>query len=254
MPSILVRNLHFSYSSRDKDGHLDIFKGLSLDVQSGRFVSILGPSGCGKTTLLKLLSGLLPLDVGSIEIEGQSPEAWINRGGIGYMFQSPTLLPWLTAAENVLLPARLRSQKLERSALEATLSDFGLEGFENALPGELSGGMKSRVGLARALLLHPPLVLLDEPLAGVDESTSLRLLAEFAAKLSKDGHTTLMVTHRTEQAVLASDEVIVFSNRPATIKATVTINLPRPRTVDMLQTQAFYEVVRRIRQLNTVIE
>jgi NitT/TauT family transport system ATP-binding protein len=192
---------------------LSVVKDLSLSVKSGEFVSLVGVSGCGKSTLLRLIAGLVTPDTG--EITTHSKE-------IGFVFQEPTLLPWATVFENIWLPLRLKGiSKAEASPLiMAEITRLGLLGFENTKPAALSGGMKMRVSLARALITKPDLLLMDEPFAALDEITRFKLNDDLKALVKT---TVIFVTHSIYEAVNLSDRVVVLSPRPASIKGEIII-------------------------------
>jgi NitT/TauT family transport system ATP-binding protein len=196
--------------------------GVSLRVAPGEFVSVVGPSGCGKSTLLRLAAGLLTPSAGTVER---------GAGSLGYVFQDPTLLPWRTVRRNVELAAELhRLPRAERrSRAESALDRVGLAGFAGARPGTLSGGMRMRVSLARALALRPDLFLFDEPFGALDEITRSRLGADLEGLFRADGFGALFITHSVVEAVTLSDRVLVMSARPGRLLAEVEIPLERPR-------------------------
>jgi len=203
--------------------------GVSLSVTSGSFVAILGPSGCGKSTLLRMIAGLDTPSEGSIRLAGG------QRGGdrgVSFVFQEPTLMPWGTVFENVWLPLRLagRSRAAARDEVEALIGAVGLAGFADALPRELSGGMKMRVSIARALAPHPGLLLMDEPFAALDEITRNRLNDDLLHWWRERGLTALFVTHSVFEAVYLSERIAVMSPRPGRLVAEVAIDEPYPRT------------------------
>ncbi len=187
--------------------------GVSLSVAAGDFLALLGPSGCGKSTLLRLIAGLDAPDAGTVQWEGAPPAP----GAIGFVFQDPTLMPWATAAENVALPLRLRgaSQAMERAA--EALRDVGLADFAAARPATLSGGMRMRVSIARALVVRPRLLLMDEPFAALDEFTRHRLQDEVLRLTASHGCTTIFVTHSLYEAAYLASRVAVMSPRPGRI-------------------------------------
>ncbi len=191
---------------------------LSFDVSPGEFVSLLGPSGCGKSTALRLTAGLLAPDAGTVDFPSGRPET-------GFVFQEPTLMPWADALTNARLPLDLqnapRGQANARAA--AVLARMGLGGFERALPRELSGGMKMRVSLARALVAQPQLLLLDEPFAALDEITRAQLGDDLLRLWREDGLTVLFVTHSVSESVYLSQRVLVLSPRPGRITADIAL-------------------------------
>jgi len=218
---------------------------LDLVIDKGAFLSILGPSGCGKSTLLRLIAGLTPPTVGEI--------AW-RGGGVGrrgFVFQEPTLMPWATVWDNVYLPLRLtgisRSEASERIA--ATLAGLGLDAFARVYPRELSGGMKMRVSIARALVTEPELLLLDEPFAALDEITRFRLNEDLLRLWRRQHWTVVFVTHSVFESVFLSNRIVVMTKRPGRVAADVPIALPYPRDSALRTAPAYAEECRRLSQV-----
>jgi NitT/TauT family transport system ATP-binding protein len=234
------------------DRELLALQDISLDVRDGEFLSLIGPSGCGKSTLLRLVAGLIDPSSGSISIGGQSPAQARARYDLGFVFQDPTLLPWRTALENVtlLLEVARRGSTAERRRRGAELLDLvGLHDFADAHPAKLSGGMQRRVGIARALALDPRILLLDEPFGALDEITRQRMNMELLRIWTQQRTTTLLVTHNVGEAVFLSDRVLVMGTRPGRIIAAVTVDLPRPRRLDLLQTERFFALSAELTRL-----
>jgi len=203
---------------------------VSLTVNDGEFVSIVGPSGCGKSTMLNVIAGLLPPAEGSALVTGVGNN---NGAGsrIGYMFQKDTLLPWATALENVCLPMDVKGSRDSRKA-QALMQLVDLTGFEAHYPNQLSGGMRKRVQLARLLAQDPEVLLMDEPFGALDAQTRLIIQEEFLKIWERQRKTVLFVTHDLQEAIALSDRVVLISARPGRIKATYTVDLPRPRHVE----------------------
>ena len=213
---------------------------VSLDIEAGGFLSVLGPSGCGKSTLLRLVAGLTPASAGTVEWPAGKPD-------IGFVFQEPTLMPWATALANVALPLRLRgvgASEREARAAEA-LGHVGLAGFEHVYPRELSGGMKMRVSIARALVTAPRLLLMDEPFAALDEITRHRLNADLLALWEKSRFTVVFVTHSVFESVFLSQRIAVMAARPGRIVSDLAIDAPYPRT-EGFRTSADYAALCRL--------
>ena len=200
---------------------------VSLDVQAGEFLSVLGPSGCGKSTLLRLIAGLAEPTSGTIDWSDER-----GRADLGFVFQEPTLMPWATALANVALPLKLRGvAKSEREARAAeALDNVGLKGFERVWPRELSGGMKMRVSLARALVVQPRLLLMDEPFAALDEITRHRLNDDLLALWQESGVTIVFVTHSVFESVFLSQRIVVMKARPGRVSAELAVSTPYPRS------------------------
>jgi NitT/TauT family transport system ATP-binding protein len=213
---------------------------ISLEVKPGRFVVLVGPSGCGKSTLLMMMAGLRQQTSGTILIN-DAPILQPDPNRVGVVFQEASLFPWLTAEENVEFPLALRGvAKAERRAkAEDALKLVGLEGFGKRHPHELSGGMKQRVSIARGLVQDPPVLLMDEPFAALDEQTRMTMGDELLRIWAATGKTVVFVTHSLTEAVYLADEVIVMSARPGRIVDQLTIPLPRPRTYEMLSGDTF---------------
>jgi NitT/TauT family transport system ATP-binding protein len=220
---------------------------VSIDVRPGRFVVLVGPSGCGKSTLLMMMAGLLQQTSGTITING-APISRPDPDRVGVVFQEPSLFPWLTAEENVEFPLALRGlAKAERRArAQDALNLVGLHGFGRRHPHELSGGMKQRVSIARGLVQDPPVLLMDEPFAALDEQTRMTMGDELLRIWAATGKTIVFVTHSLTEAVYLADEVLVMSARPGRIVDHLQVGLPRPRTYDMLSGDAFGSLRDRI--------
>ncbi len=233
-------------------GDFTALERISLSIARGEFVSLVGPSGCGKSTLLRIISGLLAPTDGTVSIGGQPPAAARAAREFGFVFQDPVLLPWRTALENVELPALVARQgtKAERRARARELLELvGLGDFAGAAPTRLSGGMQRRVGIARALVLDPSILLLDEPFGALDEITRQKMNSELLRIWSERRTTALLVTHNVGEAVYLSDRVFVMAARPGRIVAEVEIDLPRPRTLDLLEQERFFAHTKELTRL-----
>jgi len=221
-----------SVSLNDRGRVVPVLENISIEIPDRQFVCIAGPSGCGKSTLLRVMMGLLPPTSGTVLDRGR-PLAGVNLGA-AMVFQSFALLPWLTVQANVELGPRARDLSEEDARRRAAfyLDKVGLDGYEEAYPAELSGGMKQRVGLARALAVEPDVLFMDEPFAGLDPLTSANLREEVLTLWSDQDlpvRTVVMVTHIIEEAVLMADRVVVLSPRPGRVAADLPIPLERPR-------------------------
>jgi NitT/TauT family transport system ATP-binding protein len=211
--------------------------GIDLTIESGAFVSLLGPSGCGKSTLLRIVSGLTEPSHGTRRWGGNGS----TPGSIGFVFQEPTLMPWTTVADNIYLPLRLAgmARRDAASRIDEAIAAVGLEGFADAYPRELSGGMKMRVSIARALITRPRLLLLDEPFAALDEITRLKLNEDLLRLWQSEKWTVVFVTHSVFESVFLADRVVVMRRHPGRIAADLPIVLPYPRET-ALRTTAEY--------------
>ena len=208
---------------------LPVLAGVSFEVYRGELLSLIGPSGCGKTTLFNILSGLVPADGGAIYFEGELlPDI---RGHVAYMQQKDLLLPWRTVLENAILGLELQGRPKGAARREARelLERFGLRGFEGAYPGELSGGMRQRVALARTFLCHKKILLLDEPFGALDALTRHSLHRWLLEAWEEFSSTILFVTHDIEEVLSLADRVVVLSARPAHVREVIAVGLPRPR-------------------------
>jgi NitT/TauT family transport system ATP-binding protein len=221
---------------------------VSFQVAPGEFVALVGPSGCGKSTLLRILGGLLAPDSGSVVIDGRPLNA--PRREIGFVFQRANLMPWRTVLDNIALPLQVQGMPPTEARREAQrLSDLvGLQGFEAVLPHQLSGGMQQRAALARALIHHPRLLLLDEPFGALDALTRERMNFELLRIWQLHASTVILVTHSISEAVLMSDRVMVMGPRPGRIITTLPVPLSRPRHVDLLADEHFAALVMAVRR------
>ena len=218
---------------------------MSVAISEGEFVSFLGPSGCGKSTALKMIAGLLPVSAGVISI---TPPKGKSEQDLAFVFQEPTLMPWATVFDNVFLPLRLarvsRSSAAPRVA--AALADVGLSRFSNSYPRELSGGMKMRVSIARAMVTRPRIMLMDEPFAALDEMTRGKLNNDVVRLAKERGLTVVFVTHSVFEAVYLSTRVIVMAARPGRVAADLSLETPWPRNEDWRTSPEFSAEARRV--------
>src|SRR6266702_4337567 len=243
--AIEVRNVGQIFKTTSQD--VVALEDVSLDVKPGRFVVLVGPSGCGKSTLLMMMAGLRQQTSGTITISG-APIPVPDPNRVGVVFQEASLFPWLTAEENVEFPLALRrvSTDARRAKAQDALKLVGLAGFGKRHPHELSGGMKQRVSIARGLVQDPPVLLMDEPFAALDEQTRMTMGHELLRIWSQTAKTVVFVTHSLTEAVYLADEVAVMSARPGRIVDHLTISLPRPRTYEMLSGDTFGSLRDRI--------
>lgn len=247
-PSLLVSGLGRSFRSPD-GGTVVALRDVDLSVPSGEFVSIVGASGSGKSTLLRIVDGLIPPTSGRIEVEGK-PVTGPGRDR-AFVFQQDNLLPWRTVIDNVGYGLDLAgTPKAEVRARAQKLIDLaGLSGFESYYPHQISGGMRQRANVARALVMDPRILLLDEPFAALDAQTREIMQAELLRIWTDQRKTVLFVTHQIDEAVYLSDRVVVLSARPGTVREVVDVDLPRPRALGIKRTAAFLELVDHIWRL-----
>jgi ABC-type nitrate/sulfonate/bicarbonate transport system ATPase subunit len=230
---IHVQNVHKEFPT-DK-GRLEVIADLDIKVGDGEFVAIVGPSGCGKTTLMNIIAGFLPPDSGSVLVDGQVRNGPSAKGIL--ITQQGSVFPWLTVRQNLLFG--LPEAMPEREKLAAEYAHLvGLEGFENNYPHELSGGMLKRCEIARALVVKPEILYMDEPFSALDALMSLRMQNELLRILQKERHTVMLITHDVEEAIHLADRVLVLSPRPARIQASFDVTLPHPRRVSSPEAQA----------------
>jgi NitT/TauT family transport system ATP-binding protein len=247
MKSTLLEVQDLSATFTDRQGSLRVLDKLSFHVNKGEFVCVLGPSGSGKSTLLRILAGLVGSKSGTVrikqkELQGPPP-------GIGLVFQDPNLMPWRSVLENIALPLEVRSHANGMAARASKLVDLvGLQGFEAALPRDLSGGMAQRVAIARALVQDPDILLMDEPFGSLDAITRERMAEELLRIWEADHKTVILVTHDISEAIYLADRVLVLSARPASLKLDLKISLRRPRKPAVRYTREFGKLAARLRE------
>ena len=233
---------------RSKDGSdVVALRDIGFEVRKGEFVTVVGPSGCGKSTLMRILAGLERASSGSALLGGKTV-AGPSRD-VGVVFQAPVLLPWRTVLQNVLVPAQIQGRDMKVATERAMhyLALVGLEKFATKYPGELSGGMQQRVGIARAFVNDPMLLLMDEPFGALDAMTRETMNLELHKLKERAGATIMLVTHSIPEAVFLGDRVIVMSPRPGRVTQIVDVDLPHPRSLDMINTDRFGTYVSGIR-------
>jgi len=250
----MVRITNLTKTYRSRDGHaVPAITNLSLTIRDGEVVTVIGPSGCGKTTLLRIIAGLTPCDTGEALVDarpvrGPGPDRAV-------VFQHFALLPWKTALDNIAFGLELAGVPLEerRARAREFVKLVGLVGFEHRLPRELSGGMQQRVGLARALLVAPAVLLMDEPFGALDDQTRRMMQDQFMALHAAQPKTVLFITHSMEEAVRLGDRVVLMTPRPGRVREIIGVPLPRPRTEEVEATREFVDLKTYLwRQLRTM--
>lgn len=237
-------------SFKDNSGNdVQALNHINLDIHKGEFISLLGPSGCGKTTLLRTIADLLEPTSGKVRISGMTPKEIRLQQKFGIVFQSPVLFEWRTVKKNVELPLEIMYWSKEERSKQADkmLELVGLTKFANHYPKQLSGGMQQRVGIARAFGIKPNILLMDEPFSALDEFTKEKLHDDLLRMWRETNKTVIFVTHNIQEAVYLSDKVCVLSPHPGRLSAVVDIDLERPRTLAMKDTQHFTELVAKVR-------
>lgn len=243
--AISIRNLSKSYNS--SQGVVKAVSGIDLDLRDGEFVSVLGPSGCGKTTILKMIGGIVPKSSGTIHVNGHELRGPSSR--VGIVFQSPVLLPWRTILDNVMLPIDVRNgdRQAARDRALSLLQLVGLADFAQSYPHQLSGGMQQRAAICRALVNDPSILLMDEPFGALDAMTREYMNLELQRIWLERRKTVFLITHSIGEAVLLSDRIVTLTSRPGRIDEILTVDLPRPRTIDMMSSPGFTALEARIR-------
>ena len=242
---IELRGVTKSY--RSAQGMMEALKPLDFDIREQEFVSIVGPSGCGKSTLLKMVAGLEAISSGTMTLSGEPIRG--PQKNVGIVFQSAVLLAWRNVLDNILLQAEMRRMPRREAREKAMqlISMAGLEGFEQKYPWQLSGGMQQRVSICRALLHEPSVLLMDEPFGALDAMTRESMNMELQRIWLESKKTVLLITHSIPEAVFLSDRVLVMSERPGSIAAIYDIDLPRPRSLEVMATPAFLHHTKTIR-------
>ncbi len=239
--------------SDEKGAQFEALRNVSLAVEEGEFVVLLGPSGCGKTTLLRIMGELEKPTSGTMEVTKQPPSASTGakpgRSGIGFVFQDATLLPWRTAAKNVELPLEMYGvdAKRRRQMAVEMLELVGLHGADRKLPAQLSGGMRQRVSIARALVHDPAVLLMDEPFGALDAQTRDTMNVELQRIWLQNRKTVVFVTHSVPEAIFLADRIVLLAANPGRIHSITHVDLPRPRSLDMMESESFRELARHLR-------
>ena len=245
--NIKLNHVGMTYSDGSKETRA--LSDVTLDIHKGEFISLLGPSGCGKSTLLRIIANLLENTDGEVIVEGMSPKEARLARKYAMVFQSPVLYEWRTIRKNIELPLEImKVNKVDRMETSKMMLDLvGLSKFANHYPHELSGGMQQRVGIARAFAVKPEILLMDEPFSALDEFTKEKLHVDLLNIWRKTNKTIIFVTHNIQEAVFLSSRICVLSPHPGRLSAVIDVNLPRPRTMEMKNTQAFTDLVAKVR-------
>lgn len=222
---------------------VDAIGGVDLRIREGEFVSLIGPSGSGKSTILRMIAGLEEPSSGSVTVDDAHPRDLARRHRLGVAFQDHALLPWLTVRKNLELPFHVAGRRVENSRLDDLMTLVGLRDFADARPSQLSGGMRQRVSIARALVLEPSVLLLDEPFGALDAVTRRRLNVELQEIWARLRITTLLVTHSVEEAVFLGDRVVLLSTRPAVVATSIDVPFERPRRPELLREARLHRIV-----------
>jgi NitT/TauT family transport system ATP-binding protein len=247
-PVVSVRDLGLTFSG--DGGAVEALRSVDVDIRPGEFFTLIGPSGCGKTTLLNVIAGLLNPTSGEVTVSGNPvvgppPE-------VGMMFQKSVLLDWRRIRDNVVLPIEIdqgsRAARARKPDADRLLASVGLEGFEQSYPRQLSGGMQQRAAICRMLISDPQVLLLDEPFGALDELTREDLNLQLSKVVDSSRKAALLVTHSIQEGVFLSDKVLVMSSRPGRITRVIDVDLPRPRSLDLLTSQEFHDISKEVRQ------
>ena len=242
-----IRDLSVNFSAPE-GGILPALDSVSFDVEDRQFVCILGPSGCGKSTLIRVVAGLQDASSGGVWVGDKHITQPLPD--VAIMFQDANLMPWRTVRDNIALPLELAGMPSTQryQIIESLLPQLNLDGFDMAYPGELSGGMAQRVALGRVMIQDPEVLLLDEPFGALDAMTREKISMDLLRVWQHSKQTVLMVTHDINEAVFLADRIIVLSKRPGTIVADIEVDLPRPRVTELIYTDAFVSLAKRVRE------
>jgi NitT/TauT family transport system ATP-binding protein len=245
--AVSVKNVDVVFGQDDKA--VTALSNVSVDIPEGSLITMIGPSGCGKSTLLRAIADLVPVSGGEITVLGRSPEAARRDRTFSFVFQDPTLLPWRSAIDNVGLPLEVGGGGTAHAEPAELLQLVGLKGREQALPGELSGGMRQRVAIARALVTRPKILLMDEPFGALDEITRDKLNEELLRIWQETGTTIMFVTHSIPEAAFLGQQVLVLASHPGRVKEFMPVDLPYPRRLPVRDTLEFVQITAHLRQL-----
>ncbi len=249
MPSprdLALRRISKAFDVRGS--RLVVLDGIDLDCPAGSLTALIGPSGCGKSTIMRIATNLEAPDSGSVTIGGENPGQVSARGELGVAFQDPALLPWRSVEANIALPLNIlrRSVRQAKPLIDSLIGLVGLEGFEKAVPAELSGGMRQRVAIARALVTEPSILFLDEPFGALDQILRRQMNIELQRIWLETRATTLLVTHGIEEAVFLADRVVILRTRPGRVGNIVEVDFPRPRPAELFRDTAFHGICNRV--------
>lgn len=247
-PAVLIQSLNVSFKTAS--GTFQALESVDLTVKENEFLTLIGPSGCGKTTVLRCIAHLVDPTSGQVTVNGLSPIEAIQKRDVGYVFQSATLLEWRNVLKNVLLPMEIAGVGRKEASRRASemIERVGLTDFVRNFPRQLSGGMQQRVAIARALVMEPKIILMDEPFAALDEITREDMNRWLMEVFDKSNTTIVFVTHNIREAIMLSDRVVVMAPRPGRLVAEFEIDLPRPRTQEIMFSEEFNTIRQQAEQ------